>query len=90
MHWGEILPIQCGTIGQTCENSCPLHILPILSHDPSDVSRTSNISVSSYLRTAPAQGHDDMGNDLLMGRVDLTPTLEGHVCSFFVSVLRCS
>lgn len=46
----------------------------------SDVSRTSNISVSSYLRTAAAvQGQDDMGNDLLMGRVDLTPMLDGHV-----------
>lgn len=44
----------------------------------SDVSRTSNISVSSYLRTTVA-GHDDMGNDLLMARVDLTPMLEGHV-----------
>ena len=46
----------------------------------SDVSRTSNISVSSYLRTAAAvQGQDNMGNDLLMGRVDLTPMLDGHV-----------
>lgn len=43
----------------------------------SDVSRTSNISVSSYLRTTVA-GQDDMGNDLLMARVDLTPMLEGH------------
>lgn len=25
------------------------------------------------------QGQDDMGNDLLIGRVDLTPTLDGHV-----------
>jgi hypothetical protein len=45
----------------------------------SDVSRTSNISVSSYLRTAAVQGHDDMGNDMLMARVDLTPMLDGHV-----------
>lgn len=43
-----------------------------------DVSRTSNISVSAYLRTAAAQGPDDMGNDLLLSRVDLTPILEGH------------
>jgi len=44
-----------------------------------DVSRTSNISVSSYLRTAAAvHGQDDMGNDLLMARVDLTPMLDGH------------
>lgn len=46
-----------------------------------DVSRTSNISVSAYLRTAPSQGQDDMGNDLLMARVDLTPTLDGHHAS---------
>ncbi|KAK0495638.1 kinase-like domain-containing protein [Armillaria luteobubalina] len=43
-----------------------------------DVSRTSNISVSAYLRTAPVQGPDDMGNDLLLARVDLTPMLDGH------------
>ncbi|KAG7095137.1 hypothetical protein E1B28_005918 [Marasmius oreades] len=43
-----------------------------------DVSRTSNIAVSAYLRTAAAQGPDDMGNDLLLSRVDLTPMLEGH------------
>lgn len=48
-------------------------------HYISDVSRTSNISVSSYLRTAAAQGQDDMGNDLLIARVDLTPMLDGHV-----------
>ncbi|KAF8657583.1 hypothetical protein AX16_002166 [Volvariella volvacea WC 439] len=46
-----------------------------------DVSRTSNISVSSYLRTASVQGQDDMGNDLLMARVDLTPSLDGHHAS---------
>ncbi|EPT04821.1 hypothetical protein FOMPIDRAFT_1021646 [Fomitopsis schrenkii] len=43
-----------------------------------DVSRTSNIAVSAYLRTAqcvPGQG--DMGNDLLMARVDLSPSLDG-------------
>ncbi|KAJ7489440.1 kinase-like domain-containing protein [Mycena latifolia] len=47
-----------------------------------DVSRTSNVSVSAYLRTdAAVQGQDDMGNDLLMARVDLTPTLDGHHAS---------
>ncbi|KAG7440440.1 Pkinase-domain-containing protein [Guyanagaster necrorhizus] len=46
-----------------------------------DVSRTSNISVSAYLRTAPMQGPDDMGNDLLLARVDLTPMLDGHHAS---------
>jgi hypothetical protein len=38
--------------------------------------------MSSYLRTARAQGqsmNDDMGNDLLMARVDLTPALDGMV-----------
>lgn len=40
----------------------------------------SNISVSAYLRTAQSvQGQADMGNDLLMARVDLTPMLDGHV-----------
>ncbi|KAI0030081.1 Pkinase-domain-containing protein [Vararia minispora EC-137] len=44
-----------------------------------DVSRMSNIVVSAYLRTAQSvQGRDDMGNDLLMARVDLTPVLDAH------------
>jgi len=47
-----------------------------------DVSRTSNISVSAYLRTsASVQNQDDMGNDLLMTRVDLTPVLDTHHAS---------
>ncbi|KIJ60779.1 hypothetical protein HYDPIDRAFT_138719 [Hydnomerulius pinastri MD-312] len=47
-----------------------------------DVSRTSNISVSAYLRTAAAvHSQEDMGNDLLMARVDLTPALDGHYAS---------
>ncbi|KAG2004635.1 AGC/Akt protein kinase [Coprinopsis cinerea AmutBmut pab1-1] len=46
-----------------------------------DVSRTSNISVSSYLRTTAAQGPDDMGNDLLIARVDLTPSLDSQHAS---------
>jgi len=49
-----------------------------------DVSRTSNISVSAYLRTSSSvsgQHHNDMGNDLLMARVDLTPVLDGHYAS---------
>jgi serum/glucocorticoid-regulated kinase 2 len=46
----------------------------------SDVSRTSSISVSAYLRTAQClQGQDDMGNDILMARVELTPVLDGQV-----------
>ncbi|KZV97998.1 Pkinase-domain-containing protein [Exidia glandulosa HHB12029] len=45
-----------------------------------DVSRQSDISVSAYLRTSPqqaGQNHYDMGNDMLIARVDLTPTLDG-------------
>lgn len=46
----------------------------------SDVSRMSNIAVSAYLRTTQCvNGQDDMGNDILMARVDLTPQLDGHV-----------
>ncbi|KAF9223204.1 Pkinase-domain-containing protein [Gyrodon lividus] len=47
-----------------------------------DVSRTSNISVSAYLRTAAAvQSQEDMGNDLLMARAEITPALDGHHAS---------
>ncbi|KAF9787801.1 Pkinase-domain-containing protein [Thelephora terrestris] len=47
-----------------------------------DVSRTSNIAVSAYLRTTPCvQRQDDMGNDLLMARVDLVPVLDTHHAS---------
>ncbi|KAJ3792755.1 kinase-like domain-containing protein [Lentinula aff. detonsa] len=46
-----------------------------------DVSRTSTISVSAYLRTAQMQNPEDMGNDLLLARVDLTPVLDGHHAS---------
>ncbi|KAJ7103726.1 kinase-like domain-containing protein [Mycena epipterygia] len=47
-----------------------------------DVSRISTVSVSAYLRTdAAVQGQDDMGNDLLMARVDLTPSLDSHHAS---------
>lgn len=47
-----------------------------------DVSRASTISVSAYLRTAQCvQGQDDMGNDLLMARVELTPALDGRSAS---------
>ncbi|KAF8513085.1 kinase-like domain-containing protein [Gautieria morchelliformis] len=46
-----------------------------------DVSRTSNISVAAYLRTSAStsgQETHEMGNDLLVGRVDLTPSLDAH------------
>ncbi|TFK65974.1 Pkinase-domain-containing protein [Pluteus cervinus] len=46
-----------------------------------DVSRLSNICVASYLRTASVQGKDDMGNDILMARVELTPILDGLYAS---------
>ncbi|KIP11302.1 hypothetical protein PHLGIDRAFT_141514 [Phlebiopsis gigantea 11061_1 CR5-6] len=47
-----------------------------------DVSRMSNISVAAYLRTAQSvHGQEDMGNDILMARVDLTPILDGHHAS---------
>ncbi|KDQ52889.1 hypothetical protein JAAARDRAFT_445836 [Jaapia argillacea MUCL 33604] len=47
-----------------------------------DVSRTGNMSVSAYLRTAQSlQGQDDMGDDILMGRVDLTPVLDANHAS---------
>ncbi|KAF9234333.1 kinase-like domain-containing protein [Melanogaster broomeanus] len=47
-----------------------------------DVSRTSNISVCAYLRTAAAvQSQEDMGNDLLMARAEITPALDGHHAS---------
>jgi hypothetical protein len=29
-------------------------------------------------------GQDNMGNDLLMGRLDLTPVLDAHVRHFFI------
>ncbi|KAJ3972188.1 kinase-like domain-containing protein [Lentinula raphanica] len=46
-----------------------------------DVSRTSSISVSAYLRTTNMTNGEDMGNDLLLARVDLTPMLDGHHAS---------
>lgn len=60
----------------------PLIILGRSAYDKSysDVSRTSNISVSAYLRTAAVvHSQEDMGNDLLMARAQITPALDGHV-----------
>lgn len=52
------------------------------------MSRISSIAVSAYVRTAAAvAGDNDMGNDLLMGRVDLTPVLEGHVRILLTDIL---
>ncbi|QRV78484.1 AGC/AKT kinase gad8 [Ceratobasidium sp. AG-Ba] len=43
-----------------------------------DVSRVSTLSLSAYLRTAPSSGSEnDMGNDILLGRLDVTPVLDG-------------
>lgn len=45
----------------------------------SDVSRTSAISVSAYFRTAPmipGTHSNDMGNDLLIARIDLIPSFD--------------
>jgi hypothetical protein len=57
----------------------------------SDVSRTSNLSLSTYLRTSQGMvGQDNMGNDLLMGRLDLTPVLDAHVCHFLIASVRAA
>lgn len=37
--------------------------------------------MSVYLRTAqPLHGERNMGNDLLISRVELTPSFDRHVC----------
>jgi hypothetical protein len=76
-------PTRSGISGQTCEH---LSILAgayqggVDEECYSDVSRISNVSVSAYLRTAQClKGQDDMGNDLLIARVDITPSLDGQV-----------
>jgi hypothetical protein len=64
---------------------------PNLKLDHSDVSRTSNLAVSTYLRTSQGMvGQDNMGNDLLMGRLDLTPVLDAHVCHFLIASIRAA
>jgi serum/glucocorticoid-regulated kinase 2 len=48
---------------------------------PFDVSRAGDVAVSAYLRTQPAglgEGDKDMGNDILLGRLDLSPSLDAH------------
>ena len=79
MPWLETCPSPNGTTEPICERPW---LLPVVDANRiySDVSRMSNISVSAYLRTAQCvEGQDDMGNDILMARVDLTPMLDGHV-----------
>jgi len=55
----------------------------------SDVSRQSGISISAYLRTSPSsvtgENHPDMGNDILLARVDLSPPLDTPVSPY----VRC-
>lgn len=68
------LPVLCGPLPDS------LTLLRLYS----DVSRTSNISVAAYLRTSASPGKEDMGNDMLLARVDLTPSLDGHVCIPFL------
>jgi len=85
MQWAVILLIPFGTTARICRLFCTIVDSQRAQLCYSDVSRISSISVSAYLRTAAAvQGQDDMGNDLLMARVDLTPVLEGIVCSLFL------
>jgi serum/glucocorticoid-regulated kinase 2 len=58
------------------------YVMTTVSHRScSDVSRASDISVSAYLRTQPSipgQSQADMGNDILLARLDLSPALEAH------------
>ena len=88
----EISPIRFGTIAPICESWSPLeasHMADVRQLARSDVSRTSNLSLSSYLRTAQGLvGQDNMGNDLLMGRLDLTPVLDAHVSHFLTVSIR--
>lgn len=35
-------------------------------------------------------GQDNMGNDLLMGRLDLTPVLDAHVCHLLIASVRAA
>lgn len=92
MRLAEISPIPFGTIARTCEPCwCARECLISLTYANSDVSRTSNLSLSAYLRTAQSlPGQDNMGNDLLMGRLDLTPVLDAHVCRFPITSARTS
>lgn len=98
----EISPIQFGTIVPICESSlspvsgrffytrADVDVFAQLDHN-SDVSRTSNLSLSTYLRTSQGMvGQDNMGNDLLMGRLDLTPVLDAHVCHFLIASVRAA
>lgn len=86
-----ISPIQFGTTAPTCESWLVRSSVSYLTdaRPNSDVSRTSNLSLSAYLRTAQSlPGQDNMGNDLLIGRLDLTPVLDAHVCDFPIEFVR--
>ena len=58
----------------------------------SDVSRASDVSISAYLRLqAPAAGQKaDMGNDILLGRLDLRPILDPNSVRFPNEELSCT
>ena len=48
----------------------------------SDVSRSSEVTISAYLRTAPTvpgQNRSDMGNDLFLGGLKFTPSFDSQV-----------
>ena len=85
MLWAETCLSLSGTTGQICEHTSNVALHSYsrsLQFLFSDVSRTSSIAVSAYLRTAQSvQDQEDMGNDILMARVEMTPVLDGHVCS---------
>jgi serum/glucocorticoid-regulated kinase 2 len=58
----------------------------------SDVSRVSQISVSAYLRTQqPSKGKSkaDMGNDILLARLDLDPSLEAFAVTIVILNSLC-
>jgi serum/glucocorticoid-regulated kinase 2 len=61
---------------------CVYMMLTSSFYQKSDVSRASEITVSAYLRTsqtAPGHGRNDMGNDLFLGGVKVTPVFDSKV-----------
>lgn len=56
------------------------HFLQLSDTVVSDVSRNSEISIQSYLRTDEpkrgSDGVDDMGNDIFMGGITFTPDFD--------------
>jgi serum/glucocorticoid-regulated kinase 2 len=63
---------------------CALPLSLYIGGDPShsDVSRSSEVTISAYLRTAatlPGQNRSDMGNDLFLGGLKFTPGFDSQV-----------